>query len=323
MKAAVLDNQTVSVDVDYPVPEANDDEILVEVVQAGVCDTDLQLIQGYMGFSGIPGHEFVGVATAGRLAGQRVVGEINCKCGKCSFCASGMGTHCPQRSVLGILRHDGAFAEFVAVPEHNLHAVPPTLADDQAVFAEPVAAAFQIPQQTNVSKADRVVVLGDGRLGNLCAQVLRLYTNNLVVVGKHPAKLSILADLGLTTAPLSEIQLQRDADIVVDCTGSETGLATALQLVRPRGRIILKTTVAGKHMLSLAPIVIDEVTLIGSRCGPFGRALKALSDREIQVEQLITDRFPLDQIDTALKRAAEPDALKVILDVRDVRQRNQ
>jgi threonine dehydrogenase-like Zn-dependent dehydrogenase len=264
--------------------------VLVRVRCAGICETDLQLIKGYMGFRGVLGHEFVGVAESGALAGRRVVGEINCACWRCDTCRRGLPTHCPNRTVLGILNHDGAFADLIAVPERNLHAVPDSLPDEVAVFTEPLAAAFQIPAQLPVQSGDRVVVLGDGRLGNLCAQVLARLSDHVLVVGKHPEKLGLLTARGIGTALLSEPLEERAADIVVDCTGSESGIPTALRLVRPRGTIVLKTTVAGDQTLAWAPFVIDEIALVGSRCGPFDRALEALEAGQIDVRPLISER---------------------------------
>src|SRR5688500_4665680 len=229
-----------------------------------------------MWFRGVLGHEFVGVAESGPYAGRRVVGEINCACWRCETCRSGLPSHCPNRTVLGILNHDGAFADYIAVPQKNLHPVPDSLPDEVAVFTEPVAAAFQIPAQIPIRRADRIVVLGDGRLGNLCAQVLAQRSDHVLVVGKHPEKLSLLQGRGIATAVLTDPLDARIEDIVVDCTGSASGLPTALRLVRPRGTVVLKTTVAGEQTMAYAPFVIDEVTLVGSRCGPFDPALKAL-----------------------------------------------
>jgi len=298
-----------------PSPAPAAEEVLVRVTRAGVCETDLQLIKGYMGFRGILGHEFVGVAESGPLAGQRVVGEINCACWQCDTCRSGFPTHCPNRTVLGILNHDGAFADLIAVPQRNLHRVPDAIPDDIAVFTEPVAAAFQIPAQIEIAGSERIVVLGDGRLGNLCAQVLASMADEVLVIGKHREKLALLDAMGLKTALLSDDLPQRSFDIVVDCTGSESGLPAALKLVRPRGTIVLKTTVAGTQTLAWAPFVIDEVTLVGSRCGPFERALNALEHGLVDVEPLITDRFNLSNGMTALRRAQEKGVLKVLLEM--------
>jgi threonine dehydrogenase-like Zn-dependent dehydrogenase len=314
MRAIVLGDR-VELSLDRPSPAPRGGEVLVQVTRAGVCETDLQLIKGYMGFRGVLGHEFVGVAQSGPFAGRRVVGEINCACWECETCRKGLPTHCPNRTVLGILNHDGAFADLIAVPQKNLHPVPDTIGDDVAVFTEPVAAAFQIPAQVAIRSTDRVVVLGDGRLGNLCAQVLARLSSHVLVVGKHAEKLALLQDMGIATARLGESLDDRAWDVVVDCTGSETGLPTALRLVRPRGTIVLKTTVAGSQTLAWAPFVIDEVTLVGSRCGPFDRALQALERGEVQVQRLISDRFDLSRGLEALDRAQTRGVLKVLLDV--------
>jgi threonine dehydrogenase-like Zn-dependent dehydrogenase len=268
-----------------------------------------------MGFSGVLGHEFVGVAEEGPFATQRVVGEINCNCQHCWTCLAGRPTHCPHRTTIGIAGHDGAFADYVAVPQHNLHVVPDAVPSDMAVFAEPLAAAYQIPLQLSLTRTDRVVVLGDGRLGNLCAQVLAGVCDAVLVVGKHPEKLALLDALGIRTALLADLPRDRMADVVVDCTGSATGLPTALGLVRPRGTVVLKTTVSGTQQLPWASIVIDEVTIVGSRCGPFDRALAALEDRSVSVLPLISARFDLSDGMRALDAAKQRDALKVLIDV--------
>ena len=314
MRAIVLDDH-VNVVTERPAPTPAAGEVLVRVIKAGVCETDLQLIKGYMGFRGVLGHEFVGVAESGPFAGRRVVGEINCACWNCETCRKGLPTHCPNRTVLGILNHDGAFADVIAVPQRNLHVVPDTLSPDVAVFTEPVAAAFQIPVQITIGHKDRIAILGDGRLGNLCAQVLARLSDHALVIGKHPEKLAILASMGIATTLLSDSLEERAFDIVVDCTGSESGLPTALKLVRPRGTIVLKTTVAGQQTLAWAPFVIDEVTLVGSRCGPFDQALVALEQGHVHVQPLISDRFDLSRGLDALARAQTKGILKVLLDV--------
>ena len=317
MKALHLSGTRFDIATEYPRPEPLPGEVLVRVVRAGVCETDLQLIQGYMGFEGVLGHEFVGFAESGRFAGQRVVGEINCSCWKCDTCRSGLPTHCPDRTVLGILGHDGAFAEYIAVPEQNLHTVPESLSTDEAVFVEPLAAAYQILKQRLAERGQSVVVLGDGRLGNLCAQVLTDFGCNVLVVGKHDQKLNVLHEINseIQTTLLEDATPSRDADVVVDCTGSSTGLPTALQHVKPWGTVVLKTTVAGEQTLALAPIVIDEVRVVGSRCGPFGDALDGLQSGRIKVKPLISERFGLDQAVEALKLTSNQPVLKVLLDV--------
>jgi threonine dehydrogenase-like Zn-dependent dehydrogenase len=270
-----------------------------------------------MGFEGVLGHEFVGFAESGRFADQRVVAEINCSCWKCDTCRSGLPTHCPDRTVLGILGHDGAFAEYIAVPEQNLHTVPESLSTDEAVFVEPLAAAYQILKQGLAERGQSVVVLGDGRLGNLCAQVLADFGCNVLVVGKHDRQLNVQREINseIKTTLLEDATPSRDADVVVDCTGSSTGLPTALQHVKPWGTVVLKTTVAGEQTLALAPIVIDEVRVVGSRCGPFGDALDGLQSGRIKVKPLITERFGLDQAVEALKLTSNQPVLKVLLDV--------
>lgn len=313
MRALVLGDDGVRLETDRrdPVPAAG--EVLVRVLGAGICETDLQLTRGYHDFRGVLGHEFVGVALGGRFDGRRVVGEINCSCHACETCRAGRPGHCPHRTVIGIVNRDGAFADLVSVPERNLHAVPDAIDAEAAVFTEPVAAAFQIPEQVTITSGDRVIVVGDGRLANLCAQVLSRLTDHLLVVGKHRDKLARLERLGIRGCLLDDRPRDRAADIVVECTGSDSGLPTALELVRPRGTIVLKTTIAGVSTLALAPVVVDEVTIVGSRCGPFGRALDALARGLVDVRTLIDDRFPLSDGVRALQRAAEPGVLKVLV----------
>jgi threonine dehydrogenase-like Zn-dependent dehydrogenase len=313
MRAIVLE-EGVRFRTSQPEPVPSPDEVLVRVSCAGVCETDLQLISGYMAFRGILGHEFVGVAQSGPYARRRVVGEINCACWACETCRRGLPTHCANRTVLGILNHDGAFADYIAVPQKNLHPVPDSLPDEIAVFTEPVAAAFQILAQRAIARDERVVVLGDGRLGNLCAQVLATRSDRVLVVGKHLAKLALLDAMGIETVLLSDTLPEHAADVVVDCTGSESGLPTALRLVRPRGTIVLKTTVAGTQTLAWAPFVIDEITLIGSRCGPFDQALAALEQGSVDVRPLISERLSLSDGLAALERAQAKGVLKVLID---------
>ena len=316
MKAVVLEETGPRLVEDHPEPIAAEGEVAVDVIEAGICETDLQLVAGYMGYRGVLGHEFVGVPRTGRLAGRRVVGEINCSCGTCRLCESGLANHCPQRTVLGILGRDGAFAETLVLPETNLHEVPDGMADRVAVFAEPVAAALQVLEQVDVTGAESVTVLGDGRLGNLCAQVLASTGCRVRVVGKHDAKLAILEELGISTCRLERVSGERSDDLVVDATGSDTGLPTALGLVRPRGTVVLKTTIAGTQTLEMAPVVIDEVTVVGSRCGPFDKALVALENGTIDVSPLVAEGGGLDDATGALERVRdERDLVKVVLKV--------
>jgi threonine dehydrogenase-like Zn-dependent dehydrogenase len=314
MRAVVLKEQGVRFCADHA-PRSLAGLISVRVLRAGICETDLQLARGYMGFRGVLGHEFVGVAEEGRFAGQRVVGEINCPCGECDECRRGLGNHCPRRTVLGILNHDGAFADRVWLPERNLHLLPDAVSDDAAIFVEPLAAAFQIPAQLELGQFESCLILGDGRLANLCAQVLQLRGAAPLVVGKHDPKLARLAERGIRTLRLDQLQGERLADLVVDCTGSASGFPTACRLAKPRGTIVLKTTVAGDGGPNLAPAVIDELTIVGSRCGPFAPAIAALANGTVEVESLITARFPLEQAEEAFAAAARKDQLKVLFEI--------
>jgi threonine dehydrogenase-like Zn-dependent dehydrogenase len=278
-----------------------------------------------MGFNGILGHEFVADVVSSpdkNLVGQRVVGEINIVCGRCDLCLSGLSTHCRNRSVLGILKHDGAFADFVRLPAVNLHVLPREVDDDQAVFVEPLAAAFQVTKQLgpqgrsgegSLEGRRWITVLGDGRLGLLVAQVLRNAGYPVRMVGRHPDKLAICEKWSIRARLLADISPRHDQDVVVDCTGSAAGFELAMQMVRPRGTIVLKSTVAAGKALNLAPVVIDEITVIGSRCGPFREAIRALAEKEIDIASLIHRRMRLDQGVEAMRIAGSPGVLKVIL----------
>jgi len=287
---------------------------LVKVHLAGVCSTDLQILKGYMGFKGVPGHEFVGSVVDGptEFAGKRVVGEINFGCGQCDVCRRDLSRHCPNRSVMGILNADGAFAEYVSVPVTNLHAVPANVSDEEAVFTEPLAAAFEILTQIQLNPGDEVLVFGDGKLGNLCAQALRLSGAKVTTLGKHADKLALLRKTGIRTIALQDWQ-PRFFDVVVEATGSPAGLELALGAVRPRGTLILKSTIAGNHQVSLAPVVINEINVIGSRCGPFPDALNALAQKQVSVTPLIESIYSLNDGLAAIDHAARPGARKILL----------
>jgi threonine dehydrogenase-like Zn-dependent dehydrogenase len=313
MKALHWDGGRLALD-DHPEPKTTSGEAIVRVRLAGICSTDLQIFQGYMGFRGIPGHEFVGEVIKGApaLAGKRVVGEINFGCGFCELCRRGLGRHCPKRRVMGILNADGCFAEFVAVPARNLHPVPDSVSDEQAVFAEPLAAAFEILEQVEIDFTREVLVLGDGKLGLLCAEVLAVTGARVTLVGKHPEKLKLAKAAGARTALLGE-WLPRLFDIVVEATGSTSGFATALAAVRPRGTLVLKSTVAEEHKVSLAPLVINEITVVGSRCGVFPPALEALAQKKIAVTPLIEQTYPLSDGIAAMAQAGRGGARKILL----------
>ncbi len=301
----------------YPIPTPADGEAVVRVIQAGICDTDLQLAQGYMGFHGVLGHEFVGIVEEAPhhpdLVGQRVVGEINAACRVCPVCQAGRPTHCPHRTTLGIDRRDGAFADYLALPPENLHPLPDDVTNDQAVFTEPLAAACQILEQVPIDPSDRVLVIGDGKLGLLCAQVLQRAGCRLTVLGRHREKLQILAARGIHTSQ-DPASLSPGFDIVVEATGTPDGLTLARECVRPRGTIVLKSTYHGQTTVDMTSLVIHEITVVGSRCGPFPAALALLKAHAIDVQSLIHQRFPIERATEAFACAAQKGVLKVIVD---------
>jgi threonine dehydrogenase-like Zn-dependent dehydrogenase len=270
-----------------------------------------------MGFRGVLGHEFVGEVVEceeGDWIGKRVVGEINCSCGTCEFCHKGRRNHCPHRTVLGILNRDGAFAEYLRLPLQNLVSVPDSLPDEEAVFTEPLAAAFEIPQQVTVGTEDRTAVIGDGKLGLLTAQVLRLFTPHVHLVGKHPEHWEFLSPKGIRGIHLEQLKQEPEFDLVVEASGSPAGLETALALVRPRGTLVLKSTMARVHPPSnWNLLVINEIHAVGSRCGPFRPALDALKARSVDVRPLIHGTYPLSEGVAALRRAGQKGMLKIQL----------
>ncbi len=315
MRALHFD-QTLQFKPNAPDPTPPPGEALIRTRLAGICNTDLEIIRGYMGFSGILGHEFVGEVVraddAPDLAGRRVVGEINAYCGHCPTCLRGDPTHCPHRTTLGIDRRDGTMADYFTLPTKLLYPLPDTIPDQWAVFTEPLAAACEITDRLPVRPTDRVVILGDGKLGLLIAQVLQLTGCDLLAVGRHPDKLAILERRGIPTQ-LAGQDIKPGADIVVEATGSAAGFATARALIRPRGSLVLKSTFHGDVTLNLSMVVVDEVTLVGSRCGPFPPALRLLEQRLVDVEPLIQATFPLDDGLAAFEQAAAPGVLKVLL----------
>lgn len=314
MRALRFDGQRIGVE-DVADPVLCDESVLVNVSLAGVCNTDLEIVRGYMGFEGTLGHEFVGVVEEGpqELRGQRVVGEINFACQACPVCNQGLQRHCPSRSVMGILDADGAFAERVRVPVANLHPVPDPVSDEQAVFAEPLAAAFEILEQVHIEPGRDCVVLGDGKLGLLIAQVLHQAGARVVCVGKHPEKLAILAKRDIETVLASDWR-GAPVSLVVEATGTAEGFEQATAALRPRGTLVLKSTVSERPSVDLAPLVIDEIQVVGSRCGPFPPALRALELGAVDVHSLITERVPLSRATEALEAAGARGALKVLIE---------
>ena len=300
-------------------PPSDPDEALIRVTLSGICNTDLEITRGYAGFEGTLGHEFVGIAEtapgAPHLVGKRVVGEINAGCGECIDCLGGDPRHCPKRTVLGIVGRDGAHAEYVRLPTRNLIAVPDSVTDEQAVFTEPLAAAYGILERVDIPAGGSVAVIGDGKLGLLCAMGLALSSSNVTLIGKHPEKTAIAEKHGVRGIEASSIPDKefRSFDIVVEASGSESGFASAVELVKPRGTIVLKSTFHGTPVWPAARIVVDEITIVGSRCGRFAPAVDLIARSDINVQALIEARYPLSDGIAAMERASQPGALKILL----------
>lgn len=335
MRAIVL-NKNLKYDDAYPEPTPAPGECLVRVVQAGICSTDLQLVRGYMNFSGVLGHEMVGIVEDGapRWRGKRVACEINCACGDCDMCSAGLSTHCRRRTVLGIAGRDGCFADRVCIPERNLHEVPDAISDEEAVFIEPLAAAWQVIKQVAIEKRTRAAVVGSGKLGLLVAQVINTLGCRVTVVGRNPQTLSLAEKRHIQAIHVEDLVPEQDHDLVVECTGSGDGMTIALGMVRPRGTIVLKSTYAVldkrqpihgpneaeppspvKDCLDLAPAVIHEVQIIGSRCGPFPQAIESLQRRQIEVSSMISRSMRIDRGVEAFEAAADPRNVKVLLKI--------
>jgi alcohol dehydrogenase len=296
-------------------PEPRAGEALIRVRMAGICNTDLEIARGYMGFEGVLGHEFVGVVEAcadASWVGARVAGEINLACLQCKLCRRGLTRHCPERTVLGILGKDGAFAEYVTLPVVNLHRVPEQLSDRSACFIEPLAACFEVLEQVTVQPSDRIAILGDGKLGLLLGLTLLRSGHTPVLVGKHENKLVRARALGLRSSRAAELE-RTSFDVVIEATGSPSGMQLAIDLTRPCGTLVLKSTYHGALTFDAAPLVIDEIHVVGSRCGPFPAALAGLAHAGIAPEPLIDEVFALRDAERALARAAEPGVLKVLL----------
>ena len=314
MKATFFDGKQMIFDNNYPDPEFN--ETVVQVNLAGICGTDLEILDGYMKYTGILGHEFVGTVVKSKnsdLIGKRVVGEINAGCTKCDFCIRGMERHCPSRTVLGILKRDGAFAEFLSLPEKNLHVIPDSISDEQAVFVEPLAAAFEINEQISLKPKWNVAVVGDGRLAQLIIQVIKLTCSNITCFGKHQNKLEGLIQSGIKIKIGIESTDEQLFDLVVEATGSNSGFTDTMKLVKPRGTVVLKSTITSRENLDLTSTIINEITLIGSRCGLFKPAIDALATGVISVNSMIDSTFSLDEFNDAIIHAKKPDTLKVFL----------
>jgi alcohol dehydrogenase len=293
-----------------PLPRVPEGFARIRLLAAGICSTDLELQRGYYGFSGTPGHEFVGEVVD---TGERVAGEINLACGHCEWCARELGRHCPHRTVLGIVKHPGAFAEFLTLPLSNLHRIPKSIPDEHAVFIEPVAAACEILDQVKIAKRERAAVLGDGKLGLLIAQVLNAHGADVHLFGRHREKLAIVNRTGIGTELIKSRLPERAFPVVVDATGSPDGLRSAIAMCQPRGTVVMKSTVHGLVPVDTAPAIVNEITLVGSRCGRFEPAMRLLASGKVRVDKLISDEFALDRASQAFKCAATKGILKVLL----------
>jgi len=316
MKALRFENNQLKLaDVAKPMKES---EAVVRVTKSGICNTDVEIVRGYAGFSGTIGHEFVGVVEAAtdapQLVGKRVVGEINAGCGRCENCLRGDARHCPMRTVLGIVGRDGAHAEFLNLPSRNLLKVPDTISDEQAVFVEPLAAAYGITEQVEIFPETRVAVIGDGKLGNLCAQALSLKSRHVRLIGKHKEKLALIKARNIEAVLLENaLNLKGSFDVVVEASGSESGFDLALDLLKPRGKLVLKSTFHGSARWQAWRVVVDEITIIGSRCGRFAPALELLKNKSVEVESLISEELSLSQGVEAIEKAGRKGVMKVLL----------
>ncbi len=313
MKSLWLENNKIDLR-EVPQPQ-KPNEALVKIRKAGICSTDLELVKGYYPYTGILGHEFVGEVVKADDAswiGQRVVGEINAVCGECEQCLNGRPTHCENRTVLGIVNRDGIFAEYTSLPIANLHKVPASVPDGMAVFAEPLAAALEIQEQISIQPGDRVLLVGAGRLGQLIAQTLALTSCDLRVVARHPRQQDLLTARGIRLINEADVQKWR-WDVVVEATGSPSGFALARRAIRPRGTLVLKSTYKGEMSVDFSSIVVDEINIIGSRCGPFEPALRLMEERQVDPTVLIDAEYPLTEAVKAFERAAQPGALKVVV----------
>ncbi|MEJ2086719.1 MAG: alcohol dehydrogenase catalytic domain-containing protein [Acidobacteriota bacterium] len=315
MLALWLENQELKLRNDLPRPTARTGEALVRVLRAGICNTDLEMVRGFYPFAGIPGHEFVGRVEDGpeELQGRRVVGEINIVCGECPACSRGHKSHCRNRRALGIKGHDGAFAEYLCLPVENLHTVPDTVSTDAATFVEPLAAALEIQQQISIESKHRICVVGPGKLGTLIIYTLALTGAEITVVGRSLTGVDRFEPLGLEMSKPDQVEAGC-FDISVECTGNADGFEVARRALRPRGTLVLKSTYSGELTFDASSLVVDEITLVGSRCGPFEPAIELLASGMIEVDSLISEKYPLDRGLEAFDRAARPGALKVLIE---------
>jgi alcohol dehydrogenase len=333
MRALVYDGELSFFSM-HPLPPRKTGEALIKVLLAGICRTDMEILNGYRDFKGVLGHEFVGLvedSSNASLIGKKVVGEINIGCGTCPMCRKGIKEHCTERKAMGISGKDGCFADYLTLPEDNIHVIPEEMGADRAIFTEPLAAVFNILDSIRIKPTDNVAIIGDGRLGLLTAQAMKMVGADVVVLGHHKKKLSILEWMGIDTCLLLGVDrkevLVRNSrgaetvlenaryDVLVECSGSRSGLEVAQLLVAPRGHLVLKSTLADEARLDLNFAVVNEIRIIGSRCGPFEPALRAIKRGLIEVRPLISARFPLEEWQSAFEMVKKPDTLKIIFEI--------
>ena len=320
MKAVVFDNE-LKLDNNYAKPTPKEGEVLIKTIMTGICNTDLEITKGYMGYKGVLGHEFVGeVVEVGskkdeNWLNKRVVGEINCGCNHDEWCYKGLQRHCPNRHTLGIWQKDGCFSEYFTLPVENIFEISNNVSNEEATFVEPIAAAVEITEQLHIKPCDKVALLGDGKLGLCISLVLSALNVDFVHIGKHQNKLDISKNAGAKTKLLSEIDEndRKSFDVVIEATGSTGGFETSLSLTKPRGVLVLKSTIAAKEGLNLAPVVIDEITVLGSRCGQFAPAIRLLEKGKINIKPLISEIYPVDKALEAFEKNKQKDILKVLL----------
>lgn len=320
MKALVYDNE-LKLDKNYPMPKLKDNEVLIKTSMVGICNTDYEITQGYMGYKGVLGHEFVGVVEAvgknapQNLINKRVVGEINCACNECSYCKQNLQRHCPNRSTLGIWQKDGCFSEYFTLPYENVIEISENIDDITATFTEPLAAAYEILEQVHIKPDSKVAILGDGKLGLCVSLVFAALNIDYVHIGKHPEKLEISKNLGAKTMLLDELKEshKKSFDVVVEATGSTGGFETSASLVKPRGILVLKSTIAAKEGLNLASIVVDEITIVGSRCGQFRPILRLLENGKINPKPLVSGIYSVSDFENAFEKNAQKGTLKVLV----------
>ncbi|MCF8110655.1 MAG: alcohol dehydrogenase catalytic domain-containing protein [Desulfobacteraceae bacterium] len=325
MKAAKLENRHAFL-TEMPIPKPEENEALIKISTAGICTTDIEILHGYAGFSGIAGHEFAGTVEKApsfpELEGKRATADINCGCGKCKWCSSGDARHCRDRSVIGIRGRNGAFAEYLCVPVKNIHLIPESVEDYRAVFAEPLAAALEITQQVHIKNTHRIAVLGDGKMGLLTALALRHHCENLLLAGRHPEKLAVVSGKGIDTILLEPSDSTGAAgsrpdpfDIVVEATGSPEGIQDALAMVRAEGTVIAKTTSHRRSQIDLCEVVVNEIHILGSRCGDINLALRYLENGLVDVDLLVEKIYPFSDFTEAFDHACRKGSLKVLLDM--------